>query len=224
MQVVVGKLRVALTPRLLISNENMETHYCLLESYCKAKLPADAITTISWLHTKSGGICLEDMGVDPYTKSNHSSKVLDAALTSEFSMMEPYYAELPMHDKLGCHRVLLEKPIQLPSTMVSSILPLETSRMTAAEADAQFGDNYKSHEVVLQARQSGLAEHLIRPIAIYSDGVVYTKKDSFLVITVHDLKSDTKHVISLFRAGLRVCIFCGCFRFSWPELVLLLLL
>lgn len=62
-------------------------------------------------------------------------------------------------------------------------------------------DNYHQHPVVLQAVEEGFPTR-VRPIALYWDGVSYTKNDSFMGFYVTDILTSQKFVSFLLRAAL----------------------
>ena len=59
-------------------------------------------------------------------------------------------------------------------------------------------DNYDNHPVVQAARASGIKAN-VWPVALYWDGVAYTKNDSFMAFYVTDLLTSQKFLSFLLR-------------------------
>ena len=79
------------------------------------------------------------------------------------------------------------------------MLDVKSNKNKAAFDYAVAGvDNYDAHPVVCKAKSEGF-EHVVRPVALYWDGVAYTKHDSFMGFYVTDILSSQKFLSFLIR-------------------------
>ena len=104
-----------------------------------------------------------------------------------------------VHDKYACTRDTDVAHIQLPSVALAAS-PVEHG---AAHGLAEL-PAYRDHPVVTEALARGVPAWQIRPLAIYVDGVQYTRRDSFDAVYVQDLTSGRRHLAWVFRLELKM--------------------
>jgi hypothetical protein len=167
----------------------------LLRRYLQGKMTAQDITTIAHYHSKSGGCGLEDLSLDLTRKTGHAEHV-DLVIEKEFPLPELFEVATPVYSKHSCRRVCENVLLNLPTRILG--LSAEATDCT----DRCFklvGNVYETHPVVGRARAHGVAESRIRPIALYWDGVMYNKTQTFVGMYIHDIRRDSRHVVFLVR-------------------------
>ena len=180
---------------------------CLAGQYASGDLCAEQLCKLAFLHTLSGGCGLEELAVDvsqPSSASNCSRKV-QTALARHFKSPQLYYADVPLHDKYECIRTQTPVPFRLPSEVLSEQYAsnVDSDRPCAAEAK-EWHAAFNDHVVVRSAREAGWHESRIVPLALYFDGVVYSKTDSFVALYFQDLRSQKRFLSCLVRPALKI--------------------
>ena len=66
----------------------------------------------------------------------------------------------------------------------------------------------QNHPIVLKGIDRGIHWSRILPIALYTDGVKYTTRDSFIAFYITDYRTQQMSLVSLFRKA--DCCNCGC--------------
>ena len=168
----------------------------LLGKFTCGELTAQDLCLISFWHTRSGGCGLEDLGLEPSNIKN-ASRHVGQILRKDFDMPECYYVEVPTYDKFACRRVKQQVPVKLAS---ETLRCEEAPTAELATDRAEWHDAYERHPVVARARAAGWPEPRIRPVALYWDGVQYTRRDTFMGFYFEDMRSGTRYLSSLLRA------------------------
>ena len=183
-----------------------ELRNLLIDRYIKGRLVAEDLTLISWYHTKAGGAGLRDFALSPDRKSGFSDHV-KVVLAREFPAPPMYHVDVPVYEKLSCARNLLDIPLRLPTQAISEILDGagEPSDMVDHSAE-MWGELFTEHPVVQDAINKGIPWHKIRPLGLYTDAVPFTKNESFVGISIHDLRSGIKILCCTIRPCLTLWI------------------
>eukprot|EP00969_Alexandrium_andersonii_P344683 15237332-Alexandrium_andersonii.AAC.1 len=67
-------------------------------------------------------------------------------------------------------------------------------RLDEAVQESTWGDNFKQHPIVVANSGKG-----VLPVAVYMDGLPYTKTDAVLGVYVYNLISNIRHLVAILR-------------------------
>ena len=175
--------------------------------YASGDMNAEQLCHIACLRTLSGGCGLEDLAVDvsqPGSASNCSRKV-QTVLANHFRSPDLYYAGIPPHDEYESLRSVTPLPFRLPSETLSAkcVSHVDTD-LDVVDEGAEWHAAFNDHIVVRRAREAGWHASRIIPLALYFDGVAYTKNDSFVAFYFQDMRSKQRYLSFLVRLALSV--------------------
>lgn len=179
----------------------------LLDKFCMEGMSGADVATISFLATQAGCLGLRDLSVRPEAASKHGHEHVRAAAGDIYPETDLFPVRCPVYDKRDARRTAVSIPMYRPSTAFSNYITDDMIDMVSQESQMTFDrivghlDNYHQHPVVLQAAEEGFPTR-VRPIALYWDGVAYTKHDSFTGFYVTDILTSQKFVSFLLRTAL----------------------
>jgi hypothetical protein len=157
------------------------------------------------------GPCAE-FGVGPGRDSGAYAKRMDRYLRVESDGPCFYMLEVPGHDKAQASRVLHRLEAVPPHERLAAELqedPGISARLRASIARGEWPPAYTDHPVVRAA-----APGAVLPLALYLDGVPYSKSDGFLAFWVYNLLTMRRHLVAVLRKSFGCT--CGCKR--WCSL------
>lgn len=171
----------------------------LLEKFCIEGMPGSEVATLAYHITRAGGQGLEDLALNATSAVKNGHRHVKKHAGKIYPEVGLDFVKCPMYKKRDSQRVVEEVPIYLPSTAFQKYITQDMVDNTA-EFDKIVGDldAYWDHPLVKAAKAEGIKRH-VRPIALYWDGVVYTKKDSFFAFYVTDILSTQKFLSFLLR-------------------------
>ena len=175
----------------------------LLTKHVSGQMAADLLCKIAWWHQRSGGCGLDDLALDPDVDSNKrkANRLAETVMMRTYRSPNLYYVSVPCYDKLACKRTAVSIPTKLPHE--SLWRDFGNAEETSTDDSSQiFGNAYDDHPVVRHAVSQGVPWYRIRPVAVYADGIQYTKRDSLHALYFHDLRSGKKYVFATIRCGL----------------------
>ncbi|CAK9016517.1 unnamed protein product [Durusdinium trenchii] len=151
--------------------------------------PKKRVATLAYHITRAGGQGLEDLALNATSAVKNGHRHVKKHAGKIYPEVGLGFVKCPMYKKRDSQRVVEEVPIYLPSTAFQKYITQDMVDNTA-EFDKIVGDldAYWDHPLVKAAKAEGIKRH-VRPIALYWDGVVYTKKDSFFAFYVTDILS-----------------------------------
>ena len=176
----------------------------LLEKFCEEGMTGAEVASICWHVTRAGGQGVADLGLQPGTAAKHGHGHVMRHAGQIYPEVDLHYVDCPMHLKREARRCLEKVPIFLPSTAFAKFVTDDMYDHPQSDFDRHIAevDSYSEHPVVLASKADGFAGK-VRPIAIYWDGVAYTKNDSFTGFYVTDILTSQKFLSFLVRAILR---------------------
>lgn len=181
-----------------------ELRQFLLDKFCLEGLSGSDVATISWHVTQSGGLGVSDLALRPDLASKHGHEHVKLHAGKIYPDLDLTYVAAPMFVKRESRRSSESIPVYMPSAAFNKYLTEEMivgcSQGSQKSFDRIVGglDNYTSHPVVVQARRDGFPRR-VRPVALYWDGVQYTKHDSFMGFYVTDILTEQKFLSFLVR-------------------------
>ncbi|CAK9051241.1 Uncharacterized protein SCF082_LOCUS28143 [Durusdinium trenchii] len=149
------------------------------------------VATLSHFITRAGGVGLEDLALPPSTASKNGHAHVRSKAGKIYPEVDLDYVTCPMFVKRDACRSSESIPIFLPSKAFQTFLTTEMLENHPKKDVARvLGglDSYDAHPVVEAAKHEGF-KNLVRPVALYWDGVAYTKNDSFFAFYVTDILS-----------------------------------
>ena len=176
----------------------------LLDKYCLEGLTGADVASICFLATQAGAFGVADLALHPSLAAKHGNEHVKLHAGKIWPDLDLQYVDCPVYVKRESRRSNIEIPVYLPSTaldhyITEDMLDVKSNKNKAAFDYAVAGvDNYDAHPVVCKAKSEGF-EHVVRPVALYWDGVAYTKHDSFMGFYVTDILSSQKFLSFLIR-------------------------
>ena len=154
-------------------------------------MKANEVTLIAYLHSASGGHGLEDMGINPDRSGNHHA-LLQSVLDKEYDAPMLYEARIPLYNKFSCQRESQSVPIRLPHETYAAEFVEHVEPEGDDPESVKLGTSYTEHPVVKAALQQGVRWSRILPLAVYTDGVKYTKNDSYIGYFCQNIRTGKK--------------------------------
>ena len=176
----------------------------LLDKYCLEGLTGAHVASICFLSTQAGAFGVADLALHPSLAAKRGNEHVKLHAGKIWPDLDLQYVGCPVYVKRESRRSNIRIPVYLPSTafdhyISEDVLDVKSNKNKAAFDYAVAGvDNYDAHPIVCKARSEGF-EHFVRPVALYWDGVAYTKHDSFMGFYVTDILSSQKFLSFLIR-------------------------
>lgn len=176
----------------------------LLDRYCLEGLTGADVAAICWFVTQCGGLGVNDLALHPDLSAKHGNEHVKLHAGKIWPDLELEYVDCPVYSKRESRRDNIDVPVYLPSTAFKHYITEEMmdfsseTNQLAFETAVRGLDNYSSHPVVCKAKADGFG-NVVRPIALYWDGVAYTKHDSFMGFYVTDILTSQKFLSFLIR-------------------------
>jgi hypothetical protein len=130
--------------------------------------------------TLSRGQGLEDLAVDPKHADKHGSEHVELILAQKYPRPNLKTIQIPANAKKGAVRESMSCAIRLPSTILSEIY-LDANHIEPPGDDPSVLPLFADHPVVRRGQQLGMHWSRLLPIVLYTDGVKYSTRDSFIV-------------------------------------------
>ena len=116
--------------------------------------------------------------------------------------------KIVLYDKRACRREVTTIPMRVAHFDLSSDVYTGDGGDDGFASDILSEPIYYHHPVVAKARADGVAWQNVKPIALYTDGVAYTKRDSFIGFFFRNLRTGVSKLAALIRKE-DLCV-CGC--------------
>ena len=180
---------------------------------------AEELVEICWYHSISCGLGCDDLMVNPeHAHRNGSQHIKRAlALTHELAKTEP--VRVPAYSKIACTRMTSDIACQRPKQRMHDDY---MGVVDAAGDDPLVGigfSDFENHPARIRALAQGIHWSKIIPIAMYWDGVRYTKHENFEAFYWQDLRTQVRYLgFVTLRADM-----CQCGCLGWCTLYPLLL-
>ena len=180
----------------------------LLDRFCMGTLPGSDVAELCYLITQSGGIGVADLALRPDQAVAHGHRHVRLHAGKVFPEPDATFVRVPLYEKRESRRTAEMIPVMLPSTLLNKFVNKpEVLQKSSANFERLLRGLpcYEQNPIVQRARGCGV-EDLLRPIALYWDGVQYSVHDTFTGFYVTDILSGQKFLSFLLRAGL-TCMF-----------------
>lgn len=176
----------------------------LLDKFCMEGMSGCDVALISHYITRAGGLGVDDLALKPGSASKNGHRHVKSKAGKIFPEVDLSYISCPVNLKRESTRSSENIPMYLPSTAFKNFVTEEMVYNHSADDFAKVVgglDNYMLHPTVQLAASEGLKAP-VRPIALYWDGVAYTKNDSFWGFYVTDILTTQKFLSFLIRTNL----------------------
>lgn len=166
-------------------------------------LSAKAMCILCYWAAKAGAAGpVTDFALKPGSPSGHYRRKVDAATNVDLRASEAsmYKISVPQHSKYDLSRTLHPMPVRLPHEELAEEVLANPACLQGPICETAA---YKSHPVV--RANPGVP---VMPVALYLDGIAFTKRDSMLGIFVYSLITMKRHLCMVLRRS-HLCK-CGC--------------
>jgi hypothetical protein len=182
-----------------------ELRNLLLDKHMVWQMPAPDVCLIAHLATKSGTIGCEDLALDPSTcdVDKHASAHIRLIVGREHKDPGLYYVNAPIYNKTAGRRDRMSLPLRLPTEILSEEYAHTDIDFSKPLDDEQWHPAFTQHPVYQKCQGESVPLQLVLPVAMYWDGIMYTKRDNVLVFTIEDLRKKRRHIIFILRSGPR---------------------
>ena len=176
----------------------------MLEQHRMGALNAKQVCVISHWASLARVSALKSMALPPDAKGTGDFKrLLDQV--GKTNTRELYVVDVPAYIRAAGGRSNFGLHCLLPHELLMQ--DVEGLNLQELQNNWEEAPNYKTHPVVVAA--SEMPDALpVMPLALFLDGVAYTKRDSLLAITIHNLWTGNRFVVAVVRKKL----LCRC---SW---------
>ena len=181
----------------------------LLELRMLQKLSARDVCLLAY-YAKHAGVVgyARDYAFPPGKRSGHYQRHLDTVTNMSTTLDQKYVMEVPGSTKFYNARTKLQLPCLPPheclQAEVSESPNLREDLRDALSQEPDWLDTYTAHPVVTSAKPG----EVVYPLAIYSDGVPFQRRDGALLFFIYNLVSGTRHLVATLRKS-ELCK-CGC--------------
>ena len=180
----------------------------LIDLKFKGKLSAKNVCLICW-YGRAAGLtgAAANFALRPHSPSGHYNRHIKAKLNLGAYVENVYDLAVPGFDRFDSERVDLTLPTLPPHESLAKELednPRLELALARSVVDQEWSDAYTSNEVV---RSAGPHER-VYPLALYLDGVPFTKRDGLIGFFAYNLVSMKRHMLLTLRKS-QLCR-CGC--------------
>ena len=182
----------------------LELRQFLLDKFCTEGMPGSDVALLSHYITQAGGLGVSDLALNPSSASKNGHRHIQKKAGKNYDDIDLAYIDCSAYIKRNATRTCEKIPIYLPSQAFRDHI---TDDMVYCHPRKDFEkvigglDCYNEHPVVLRAKAEGFKTK-VRPLALYWDGVAYTKNESFTAFYVTDILSNQKFLSFLLRPKL----------------------
>lgn len=140
----------------------------------------------------------------PAAQTGKYQRHLDRVTNAHDFFESLYMIRVPGYNKFDASRAVHELPVRPPHEAVAEEIGADRSILDKLSDIPRYdwGENYRHHPVAKDASFEAV------PLALYVDGVPFTKKGSMIVFQVVNLLSDSRHLACVLRKS-HMCA-CGC--------------
>ena len=179
----------------------------LLDKWATQGMTGCEVATLCHYISEAGAFGVSDLALKPEQASKHGHEHIRLHAGKIYPDPDLHYVDTPMFVKRDARRSVEKVPILLPSTAMREFLPPEVTKATELTGDATLRglECYSCHPTV-QSASRGSPSTVVRPLALYWDGVQYSINDSFMGFYVTDVLSEQKFLSFILRRAL--CCFC----------------
>ena len=167
-----------------------------------------------WAHLAGARGPCKDFAMPPDLQSGAYQRKLGQYLRVDDDAKLFYTLPVPGQSKAEAARVVHQLEVVPPHESIHAEIERDPTLVekVATSAD-EWSDAYKKHPVVMAS-----APRTVVPLALYIDGVPFTKHDSFLAFWVYNLITMERHLVAVIRKSCACA--CGCRRWCsiWPIL------
>ena len=187
----------------------------LVHLYLSGSMAAKSLAILChWAHHAGVGGSAASLAMPPGRQTGKYKKHVDSALGLDARDAAFYEIDVPGHSKHDVGRIIHKMRAQPPHEVLHAEIvsnPELHERLSQATTEEVWAPVYHDHPVVAAA---GANE--VFPVAVYLDGVPYTKQDSFLGVYCYNLVSGKRHLTAILRK--RLMCRCGCKGWCsmWP--------
>ena len=181
-----------------------------VSEYAGGGLDAELLCSLAHFITLAGGQGVEDLALAPSKDKNvhtgNASKHLKLVLGNRFSDPDIYYCGVPSFEKTQSRRSTQQVPMMLPSTIFREALAKRVGPDDATEPlESKLNcdcEKLDKHEAMSSPKATSLHWSRRIAIALYWDGVQYTKRDTFHTLYIVNLPTRERHIVFLVSANL----------------------
>lgn len=174
----------------------------LVGKYVSGKMTGEDLSILAWWATKAGATGVEDLGCNPNSNNRGRNAHVEKILGREFEEPRLYKIKCPMHEKIASTRVGIDVPVQLAHEAISEDYENSWESLVKQDEEREWYDVYKEHPTVVRALENKIPLSRIIPIALYWDGVKYSKNDNFIALYIHNLRTGKKYLYFVIRGVL----------------------
>ena len=173
----------------------------VVEKYVSGRFTADEVCMLANLigAAKGSGLQRFDIGADRGNVLNHAGRKVREVIADNFEMPGLFYCKVPMNEKRTSIRSPVRVPVRLPrEAILQDYDPASHTNCTFA-SEIEAYPMFERHPVVLEALAEGLSVAEVIPVALYWDGIVYTKNDSVICYYAQNMRTRCKYLLALAR-------------------------
>jgi hypothetical protein len=171
------------------------------------KITSVDLAILAYYSTLAGAVGLEDYSVNPKQAEKHGAEHVELILAQKYERPNIKLIEVPANSKKSTIRETMMCPIRLPSQILSENYKNAT-HIEPPGSDASVVSLFQEHPIVKRGLEMGMHWSRILGVVLYTDGVKYTTRDSFVGFFMTDYRTMHMYLCALFRKD-DACK-CGC--------------
>ena len=181
-----------------VQDYGLQLRHHLFKMHCLGgdKMPSSELVRIADLHTKSGGVGLEDLAMEAGTERNANRKV-EKAIAKTWQHPQLTYTDVPLHDTQSNIRIQTTTGMRMPST--SLLTDHDCTDADFQTMSDELCESYLEHDVTREKLGAGVNGRCIAAMSLYWDAVEYANKDSFVGFFFQNMMTRRKYLCCALR-------------------------
>jgi len=179
----------------------------LVDLKVQGKLSATNCCLISFWAARAGAAGgVQQLGKAPGASSGHYSSHFDKVIGHRESEKDLLWVDIPCYRPFDAGRYVRQVPVFPPHEILAEECAGDKGLIRQLKGSVDAGEwppCYHSHPVVQQAKPA-----IAIPIAIYIDGIQFTRRDNILGVFCNNLATGVHHLVAVLRKSW-MCR-CGC--------------
>ena len=147
----------------------------LLLKWCLGQYNPLEVCTLSFFHTHTCGIGVDDLSLDPLLRGRNQATVLRKALRLDEVIFKVYMVRIAIWDDETCSREYVDFPVRLPHEVITRDATCHPQKYEHGDQDDVMVDSFLQH-----ANTVRWGYRNCKPVGYYTDKVALGKYRSFV--------------------------------------------
>ena len=192
----------------------------MLTLYFRGKMTAKDVCTLAWWSARAGAKGpIGDLGYRPSADPGKFQRKLDKVFGLDFKNHRFYDVDVPGFSKATAERTVHTIPVRLPHEVIEhdvASMPDLLAKLEELKDDMRLPPAYLLEKAVAEHPD----EHVL-PLAIFIDGLKYTRRGNMTGFFMYDLVTQKRHLLATLRKSDQCRCGCGgrCSTFALMDVL-----